>query len=170
MAINKTVTLTWDGKEYPILMTMRNIDRIEEDINLMRFTQQCMSGDMRMSHACKFISIVLGFGGLRISARCYTHRYANTWFLLSSNWSKKNRFKEEEIQNLVDEYPWGSFYQALVGEWGIAPSEYWNMTPSEVSLILEAKRPKHVGGLHEDDFYELEEKRMKMEAEGKVML
>lgn len=67
MAINKTVTLTWDGEEYPILMTMRNIDRIEEDINLMKFTQQCMSGDMRMSHACKFISIVLGFGNCIVS-------------------------------------------------------------------------------------------------------
>lgn len=67
MAINKTITLTWEGEEYPIIMTMRNIDRIEEDINLMKFTQQCMAGDIRMSHACKFISIVLGFGGCYVT-------------------------------------------------------------------------------------------------------
>ena len=67
MAINKTITLTWDGEEVSIIMSMRNIDRIEEEINLMKFTQQCMSGDMRMSHACKFISIVLGFGGCYVT-------------------------------------------------------------------------------------------------------
>ena len=44
------------------------------------------------------------------------------------------------------------------------------MSPSEVSLIIEAKRPKHVGGMHEDDYYALEDRRMALEAEGKVVL
>jgi|15BtaG_2_1085339.scaffolds.fasta_scaffold00279_23 hypothetical protein len=44
------------------------------------------------------------------------------------------------------------------------------MTPAEVDLVVEAKRPKQVGGLHEDDFYDLLEQREQMEAEGiKVM-
>jgi len=40
------------------------------------------------------------------------------------------------------------------------------MTPSEVSIIVEAKRPKNKGGLHEDDFDDLEEIRNKMIADG----
>lgn len=58
----------------------------------------------------------------------------------------------------------------MVGNWGIPSSEYWKMTPAEISLIIEAKRPKNMGGLHEDDFHALEEKRMKMEAEGVKLL
>ena len=57
----------------------------------------------------------------------------------------------------------------MVGEFGIPPSEYWGMTPSEVSLIIEAKRPKHIGSLHEDDFYNLEARRKKMEEDGMKM-
>ena len=44
------------------------------------------------------------------------------------------------------------------------------MSPSEVGIIVEAKRPKNRGGLHEDDFESLEARRMKMEAEGNKML
>jgi hypothetical protein len=29
-----------------------------------------------------------------------------------------------------------------VGNYGIAPSEYWRMTPSEVFLLMEAKTPE----------------------------
>lgn len=31
------------------------------------------------------------------------------------------------------------------------PSEYWGMTPAEVHLLIDSKRPKHVGGIHEND-------------------
>lgn len=44
------------------------------------------------------------------------------------------------------------------------------MTPSEVAIIVEAKRPKNVGGLHEDDFYALEARRKKLEQEGVKLL
>jgi len=44
------------------------------------------------------------------------------------------------------------------------------MSPSEVALVVEAKRPKNRGGLHEDDFYELERRREEMEASGVKMI
>lgn len=44
------------------------------------------------------------------------------------------------------------------------------MSPAEVGLIVEARRSKRIGGMHEDDFYALEERRMKLEAEGKVVI
>jgi len=44
------------------------------------------------------------------------------------------------------------------------------MTPSEVAIIVEAKRPKTVGGLHEDDFYAMKERREKLEKEGVKLL
>ena len=46
------------------------------------------------------------------------------------------------------------------------PSEYWMMTPSEVLVLIEAKRPKHVGGIHEDDLERMHKKRAELEAQG----
>ncbi len=40
------------------------------------------------------------------------------------------------------------------------------MSPTEVSMVLEQRRPKTVGGMHEDDFYELEQRREQMMAKG----
>lgn len=54
----------------------------------------------------------------------------------------------------------------MVGSYDIVPSEYWRMTPTEVHVILEAKRPKMIGGLHEDDIEILEKRRDKLEAQG----
>lgn len=44
------------------------------------------------------------------------------------------------------------------------------MTPKEVGLIVEQNRPKYIGGLHEDDFYNLVERRNKLEKEGVKLL
>jgi len=54
----------------------------------------------------------------------------------------------------------------MVGEYGISPSEYWLMSPNEVAIILEAKRPKVKGGLPEDDFDMLAMKRDQLIKEG----
>lgn len=40
------------------------------------------------------------------------------------------------------------------------------MSPSEVWLIVEAKRPKVMGGLHEDDFTSIARKRDELAAQG----
>tara|TARA_R110000787_G_scaffold45322_2_gene110515 strand:+ start:876 stop:1067 length:192 start_codon:yes stop_codon:yes gene_type:complete len=61
-------------------------------------------------------------------------------------------------------------YQLLVGEFQISPSEYWSMTPAEVNSIVEAKRPKVVGGIHEDDFEAMMIRRQKLIDEGVKVL
>lgn len=61
-------------------------------------------------------------------------------------------------------------YQGVVGHYGVAPSEYWNMTIAEIELIHEAKRSKMIGNIHEDDYIDLLERREKLEAEGFTVL
>jgi len=53
-----------------------------------------------------------------------------------------------------------------VAEFGIAPSEYWKMTPAEVNLVLESKRPKTIGGIHEDDLADMMQRRAELEQKG----
>jgi hypothetical protein len=48
----------------------------------------------------------------------------------------------------------------------VAPSEYWRMTPAEVALIIDSKRPKHIGGIHEDDYADLLQRRQEMIEKG----
>lgn len=50
--------------------------------------------------------------------------------------------------------------------WGVLPSEFWKMTMGEIHTIIEAKRPKHVGGIHEDDLERMHSKRAELEAQG----
>lgn len=54
----------------------------------------------------------------------------------------------------------------MVGQLDIAPSEYWGMTPSEVSSILEANRPTHINGIHEDDYENMMNRRQELIDQG----
>ena len=54
----------------------------------------------------------------------------------------------------------------MVGSYGISASEYMDMTPIQVHIILESKRVKTVGGLHEDDIERIEKRRAKLEEQG----
>jgi hypothetical protein len=59
----------------------------------------------------------------------------------------------------LEDVDWGSFYATAIS-WGIAPSEFWEMSPEEWWLIYEMKRPPDkanelAGGLTEDDCAEL---------------
>lgn len=38
---------------------------------------------------------------------------------------------------------WGQFY-VLALSWGLQPSEFWQMSPTEWWLVYEAKRPRDV--------------------------
>lgn len=40
------------------------------------------------------------------------------------------------------------------------------MTPSEVGIFLESKRPKYVGNIHEDDIDRMMERREELESQG----
>lgn len=53
----------------------------------------------------------------------------------------------------------------------LAPSEYWNMTPREVSLYIEARRPKaRFGNIGERDADEMSESRDRLESMGVNLL
>lgn len=53
---------------------------------------------------------------------------------------------------------------------GMAPSEYWQASPSELAILLEEKRPKHVGGIHENDIADMLSKRAELEQSGVTLL
>lgn len=57
-----------------------------------------------------------------------------------------------------------------VGGFGISPSEYWGMTPAELNVLIESKRPKELGGIHEDDIAKMLERRAALEALGMEVL
>lgn len=68
MAINKTLELSWEGKDYPLIVTMRIIDYIEsQDINLMKMFDQFNRGDVRFSHVAKLIAILLNAAGAEVT-------------------------------------------------------------------------------------------------------
>jgi len=54
----------------------------------------------------------------------------------------------------------------LVGEFQISPSDYWLMTPAEVNVIIEAKRPKTVGNVQESDFDRMMDRRQELINDG----
>ena len=54
----------------------------------------------------------------------------------------------------------------MIGQFKIAPSEYWKMTPAEVSSILYANRPTHINGIPEDDYENMLMRRQKLIDEG----
>jgi hypothetical protein len=54
----------------------------------------------------------------------------------------------------------------MIGQFNIAPSEYWRMTPAEVSIIIEANRPTHINGIPEDDYENMLRRRHELEQQG----
>lgn len=82
--------------------------------------------------------------------------------MFSSRRKKKARNQEKEIE----QYPWDDLYQIMTCSFGVAPSEYWKMTPKEVSLHLDFKRNKFIGGIHEDEWDRLDERRAELEQQG----
>ena len=66
MSVNKTITLTWEGKEYPLIINMFHIDRLEESgINLLSMTNDCATGQLKLSKATKMIAILLQLAGAK---------------------------------------------------------------------------------------------------------
>ena len=53
-----------------------------------------------------------------------------------------------------------------MGQFNISSSDYWQMTPAEVGLILEAHRPKVIHGIHEDDYDNMLQRRRELEKQG----
>lgn len=62
------------------------------------------------------------------------------------------------------------FYELVVGIWEYPPSEFWQMTAREIQVLIEAKRPKQVGGIHEDELERLHKKRQELIESGVKVL
>lgn len=67
MAINRTITIEWDGKAYECRVTMVLIDRIEEELNLSKMLSTLSSGDIRFSHAAKLVAFLLRDAGAEVT-------------------------------------------------------------------------------------------------------
>lgn len=59
MAINTELKLKWRGDDYKLKVTMEVIDRVEDQINVMRLVQQVSDGDFRMAKIAKLLSVIL---------------------------------------------------------------------------------------------------------------
>lgn len=58
----------------------------------------------------------------------------------------------------------------MIADFGVSPSEYWKMTPDEVNLVMDSKRPKEVGGINEDDLDSMIRRREELRAQGYEVL
>lgn len=68
MPINRALSLTWDGQEYDIAVTMKLIDKIEDKINLFQLAAQLESGDIRFSKVAQLFAVLLQSAGAKVTA------------------------------------------------------------------------------------------------------
>jgi len=54
----------------------------------------------------------------------------------------------------------------MVGHYNVQPSEFWDMTMAEAENIHEARRPKMIGNIHEDDYSAMVKRGEELEAQG----
>ena len=66
MGVNSRVELEWQGVEYPVLVTMGVIERLEEKLNLARMASDCARNDLKMSHAARLVATMLKEGGAEV--------------------------------------------------------------------------------------------------------
>jgi hypothetical protein len=67
MAIVKSVTISWKGKPYRVDVTMALINRIEEDVNLMRLASRLQSRDPPLSQVAVVFAHLLTAGGCTVT-------------------------------------------------------------------------------------------------------
>lgn len=65
------------------------------------------------------------------------------------------------------ENPLKAYYEILVVKFGIAPSEFWKMSPTEVAIYLKAKSEEgKPDGLNDDKLAQMESHKEKLVSEG----
>lgn len=67
MSINKKIELTWDGKKYNLLITMRHVDEIEQDFNLTLFAYEVDAGNCKYSKLSRLLAKVLCMAGAEVT-------------------------------------------------------------------------------------------------------
>lgn len=67
MGLRKKLDLNWQGKKYPLLVTMEVIDRVDDHISTGVLLARQSSGDIRFSHVAKFLAVVLNEAGASVT-------------------------------------------------------------------------------------------------------
>ena len=50
------------------------------------------------------------------------------------------RRKKVESSGALTSFPWRELYRKCITEWGISPSDYWLMSPDEISLLIDGNK------------------------------
>lgn len=66
--IKKKITLSWQGEDHKIDITMALIHEIEEDVNLLKLIKRCSTGDIPFSHASLVIAKMLQSVGVEVTS------------------------------------------------------------------------------------------------------
>ncbi len=78
MSLKKEITLEWGDKSHTIKPDFDLAYRIENSINLTKFTMQVANDDTRYTHAAHFISILLAESGCHVSGEeIWTQMFSN---------------------------------------------------------------------------------------------
>lgn len=81
MGLRKKLDLEWDGKRYPLLVTMEVVEGLEEVVNLTQLNLSMMDGDLKVSHACKLIALILNEAGAEVTTEdVYTEVFTGDQF------------------------------------------------------------------------------------------
>ena len=76
-SINKTLKIKFKGVQHSIKMSMRIIDAVEDEMNLVSFINRLSKGDVRLSHAAKLFAIILNESGVNTSQEeVYTEMFS----------------------------------------------------------------------------------------------
>ena len=67
MALKSEITLKWADEEYSVTVNMDLIDKIDEELNLMKLTMRMANNDVRFSHAAKLVHILLTEAGCKVT-------------------------------------------------------------------------------------------------------
>ena len=73
MSINKTIKLGWDGVEYSLKITMAVIDKIDDDVNLVKLVAEYEKGDARISKIARLLATLLNEAGATVTVEQVFH-------------------------------------------------------------------------------------------------
>ncbi len=63
MSINKIINLGWDGEQYEVKITMGVIDKIDDEVNLVKLVADYENGDVRLTKVARLFAALLNEGG-----------------------------------------------------------------------------------------------------------
>lgn len=67
MSINKKIEINWKGEAHSLLITMRHVDEIEADFNLIKFAHELNMADCRYSKVAWLVAKFLNMCGSEVT-------------------------------------------------------------------------------------------------------